>query len=79
MLIGLVTGLIMQGSGGVSIVGNLIVGVMGAFLGNFLYRHLCELYRQESIFSYGLIGSLVAAFVGAVLLLWIKRAFISGE
>jgi uncharacterized membrane protein YeaQ/YmgE (transglycosylase-associated protein family) len=49
---------------GFGLIGNLIVGVIGAFVGGFLFRIL-------GLTAGGLIGSLVVAFVGAVVLLFI--------
>ena len=59
---GWLAGLVMKG-GGFGIVGNLIVGVIGAILGGFLFNQL----GLSS--GGGLIGALVTALVGAVLLL----------
>jgi uncharacterized membrane protein YeaQ/YmgE (transglycosylase-associated protein family) len=57
--------------GGFGFVGNLVVGVVGAFLGGFLFSAL-------GITSYGFVGALVTATIGAVVLLFIvgliKRA-----
>ena len=44
----------------------LIIGVVGAFLGGFLFRLL-------HLAAYGLIGELVIATVGAVILLFVLR------
>jgi uncharacterized membrane protein YeaQ/YmgE (transglycosylase-associated protein family) len=67
LLIGLVAGWlagqIMKGKG-FGLVGNLIVGCIGAFIGGFLFDVL-------GIFARGLIGSLVAALAGALVLLWV--------
>jgi uncharacterized membrane protein YeaQ/YmgE (transglycosylase-associated protein family) len=67
LLIGLVAGwlagLVMKGKG-FGLIGNMIVGVVGAFLGGFLFRFL-------GIAAGGMVGSLVVAFVGAVVLLFI--------
>ena len=67
LLIGLVAGWlagqIMKGAG-FGLVGNLIVGVIGAFVGGFIFDTL-------GIATYGLIGSLIAALVGAIVLLWV--------
>ncbi|MCP4664463.1 MAG: GlsB/YeaQ/YmgE family stress response membrane protein [bacterium] len=60
---GWLAGLFMKGRG-FGILVNLIVGVIGAFLGGFLLGKL-------GIDTYGLIGTLIAAFVGAVILLFI--------
>ncbi|KAA0226727.1 GlsB/YeaQ/YmgE family stress response membrane protein [bacterium] len=69
LLIGLaagwLAGTIMKGSG-FGLIGNLVVGVIGALLGGFIFDVL-------SIQSYGLIGSLVMSVVGAVALLALIR------
>lgn len=69
LLIGLaagwLAGTIMKGSG-FGLIGNLVVGVIGALLGGFIFDVL-------NIQSYGLIGSLVMSVVGAVALLALIR------
>ena len=45
---------------------NLLVGVVGAFLGGFLANLL-------GITFYGFLGSLVVATVGAIVFLWLLR------
>ena len=62
---GWLAGQIMKGSG-FGLVGNLVVGVVGAMLGGIL---LDLLYLGAS----GFIGSLVTAVIGAVVLLWATR------
>jgi uncharacterized membrane protein YeaQ/YmgE (transglycosylase-associated protein family) len=70
LLIGLaagwLAGQIMKG-GGFGLLGDLIVGVIGAFLGGFLFRLL-------GLTASGLIGELVTATVGAIVLLLLLRA-----
>lgn len=64
---GWLAGLFVKGHGfGIWV--NIIVGIIGAFIGGFLLSML-------GIGTYGLIGELVASFVGAVILLWIMRMF----
>ncbi|EPR41500.1 Transglycosylase-associated protein [Desulfovibrio sp. X2] len=60
---GWLAGKIMRG-GGFGLGGNLIVGVIGALVGGFLFGVL-------GIHTYSLIGSLVTATVGAIVLLWL--------
>jgi uncharacterized membrane protein YeaQ/YmgE (transglycosylase-associated protein family) len=60
---GWLAGQIMKG-GGFGIVGNLVVGVIGALLGGWLFRAL-------GISAYGLAGSLIVATVGAIVLLFL--------
>ncbi len=71
LLIGLVAGWlagqIMEG-GGFGVLGDLIVGVLGAILGGWLFGFL-------GIFpGGGLIGSLIVATIGAIIFLAILRA-----
>jgi uncharacterized membrane protein YeaQ/YmgE (transglycosylase-associated protein family) len=71
LLIGLaagwLAGKIMKGHS-FGLLGNLIVGVIGAFLGGFLFRLL-------GLLTIGLLGSLVSATVGAIVLLFILQKF----
>lgn len=62
---GWLAGIIMKG-GGFGVLGNLVVGVIGAILGSFLFG-------LTGIAPGGLIGSLITATVGAVVLLALLR------
>ncbi|MDN6322696.1 MAG: GlsB/YeaQ/YmgE family stress response membrane protein [Halomonas sp.] len=62
-LAGWIAGNIMRG-GGFGILGNIGVGIVGAFIGRMLFGLL-------GLASGNIIGSLVTATVGAVVLLWI--------
>lgn len=70
LLIGLaagwLAGKVMKGSG-YGLIGDLIIGVIGAYLGAWIFGLL-------HIAAGGLIGLLVTAFVGAVVLVWLLRA-----
>jgi len=74
LLIGLVAGwlasTLMKGRG-LGLVGNLVVGVIGAFFGGFLFSVL-------GISAGGLVGLLITATVGAVVLLLLIRLIKSG-
>jgi uncharacterized membrane protein YeaQ/YmgE (transglycosylase-associated protein family) len=67
LIIGLVAGWlagqVMKGKG-FGLIGNIVVGVVGAFIGGLVFDSL-------GIAAYGLLGSLIAAFVGAVILVWL--------
>jgi len=69
LLIGLaagwLAGQIMKG-GGFGIIGDLIVGVIGAVLGGWLFGLL-------GVGAGGLLGALIVATVGAIVLLFILR------
>jgi uncharacterized membrane protein YeaQ/YmgE (transglycosylase-associated protein family) len=70
LLIGLIAGWlagkVIRG-GGYGVVGDMIVGVIGAFIGGWLFSLI-------GISAGGLIGSIITAFVGAVVLILILRA-----
>ncbi len=71
LLIGLIAGWlasqVMRGRGrGYGLIGDLLVGVIGAFLGGWLFSLL-------HISLAGILGSLITAFVGAVVLLYLIR------
>jgi uncharacterized membrane protein YeaQ/YmgE (transglycosylase-associated protein family) len=53
--------------GGYGVVGDLIVGCIGALLGGFLFRTV-------GILTYGLLADLIVATIGAVVLIFILRA-----
>jgi len=61
---GFLAGNIMKG-GGFGILGNIIVGILGGILGGWLFDFL-PFDTGE-----GMIGQLITALVGAVVLLWI--------
>jgi uncharacterized membrane protein YeaQ/YmgE (transglycosylase-associated protein family) len=61
---GWLAGLIMKG-GGFGIVGNIIVGVLGALAGGYLFDVL-----NISIAS-GIVGSLITAVIGSVVVLFV--------
>jgi len=63
---GWVAGQLMKGSG-FGVVGNIVVGVIGALLGGFLFRTLGVSAGG------GLLGSLIVATIGAVVLLFLLR------
>lgn len=65
LIAGWLAGKIMRGRG-LGVMWNLVVGVIGALLGGFLFRLV-------GLSAHGLLGSLVMATVGAVVLLFIVR------
>ena len=62
---GWLAGQLMRG-GGYGLIGDLVIGVIGSFLGGWVLGAL-------GIFTSGLIGSLVTATIGAVLLVFLVR------
>lgn len=63
---GWLAGLAMRGSG-YGLLGDIVVGIIGAVLGGWLFGQL-GIWPGG-----GLVGSLIVAFVGAVLLLFLIR------
>ncbi|MGP9803783.1 MULTISPECIES: GlsB/YeaQ/YmgE family stress response membrane protein [unclassified Paracoccus (in: a-proteobacteria)] len=51
---------------------NIVLGIVGALLGNWLFRLLFDATLG------GIIGQLIVAVIGAVILIWLVRA-ISGR
>jgi uncharacterized membrane protein YeaQ/YmgE (transglycosylase-associated protein family) len=66
-LAGWLAGVLMKGRG-FGILGNIVVGVIGAVLGGFLFNLL-------GIVAGGLLGSIITATAGAVVLLFVASLF----
>ena len=64
-LAGWLCGVLTKGSG-FGAAGNVIVGIVGAFLGNFCFSLL-------GIYAASLLGHLVFALAGALLFVWLLR------
>jgi uncharacterized membrane protein YeaQ/YmgE (transglycosylase-associated protein family) len=72
ILIGLVAGWLagqLMKGGGFGVIGDIVVGVVGALIGGFLFRALGVSSGG------GLIGALVVATIGAVVLIFLLRLF----
>ena len=67
LVAGFLAGQVMKG-GGYGIVGDIVMGIIGAFVGGFLASLL------GFTGSAGLLGSIVVAFIGACVLIAIVRA-----
>ena len=65
---GWLAGKLMKGKG-FGLIGDLIVGVIGAYLGGWIFESL-DISTGE-----GFIGSLITALVGAIILLFVLRLF----
>ena len=72
LIAGWLAGQFMKG-GGYGIIGDIIVGIIGAFIGGFVF----SLLLPGS--SVGLIGSIVVAFIGAIILIALLRALTRGR
>jgi uncharacterized membrane protein YeaQ/YmgE (transglycosylase-associated protein family) len=71
LVVGLVAGLLasfVMGGTGLGLIGDIIIGICGAFFGGWLFRTL----NITSPFG-GLGGTIFVAFIGAVVLLGIIR------
>jgi uncharacterized membrane protein YeaQ/YmgE (transglycosylase-associated protein family) len=66
---GWLAGIIMKGKG-FGFLMNLVIGIVGGFLGGWLFSLL-----KINLHSGSIVGSLLAALVGAVILLWIISLF----
>jgi uncharacterized membrane protein YeaQ/YmgE (transglycosylase-associated protein family) len=70
VVIGLIAGWLATAvvGGGFGLIGDIVVGIVGAFLGGFVFRalHIGTPFR-------GLAGTIFVAFIGAILLLLILR------
>jgi uncharacterized membrane protein YeaQ/YmgE (transglycosylase-associated protein family) len=76
-LAGWLASLVVRG-GGLGLVGDILVGVIGAFLGGFLLSQVFpSLYAFTGGFTGFSVGSLIVAFIGAVVLLLITRVFMA--
>lgn len=64
-LAGWISGLISKGRG-FGLVGNMIVGIVGAFLGGFVFGLV-------GISAHNFLGQLIFAILGALLFLWLLR------
>jgi uncharacterized membrane protein YeaQ/YmgE (transglycosylase-associated protein family) len=71
LIVGLVAGVLaslVMGGSGYGLIGDIIIGIIGAFVGGWLFRAL----GTSSPFG-GLGGVIFVAFIGAVVLLFILR------
>lgn len=72
ILIGLVAGWLagqLMKGGGFGVIGDIVVGVVGALLGGFLFRSLGVSSGG------GLFGAVIVATIGAVVLIFVLRLF----
>ena len=65
LIAGWLAGKIMKGKG-FGLVGDLLVGVLGAIVGSWIFSEM-------GIWHYGILGSIIVALLGAVLLLYLLR------
>jgi uncharacterized membrane protein YeaQ/YmgE (transglycosylase-associated protein family) len=71
LIVGLVAGVLasmVMGGTGYGLIGDIIIGIVGAFVGGWILRTL-----GASVPVSGLPGVIIVAFIGAVVLLFILR------
>jgi uncharacterized membrane protein YeaQ/YmgE (transglycosylase-associated protein family) len=71
LIVGIVSGWlagVVSRGGGFGLWGDLITGIVGAYVGGFLFNMM-------GISAYGMIGSIVVSTIGAVVFLWVLRMF----
>ena len=76
LFVGLVAGWLASAvvGGGFGLVGDIVVGIVGSFLGGFIFRQLGTGHVPA-----GLPGTILVAFVGAVVLLLLLRLISRGR
>ncbi len=76
LIVGLVAGVLASFvmGGGYGLIGNIIIGIVGAFVGGWLFRELGVASPVR-----GLAGTIFVAFIGAVVLLFILRLIRGGR
>jgi len=76
LIVGLIAGVLaslVMGGTGYGLIGDIIIGIVGAFVGGWLFRQL----GVTSPFG-GLTGTIFVAFIGAVVLLFVLRVLRRG-
>ncbi|MBW3630747.1 MAG: GlsB/YeaQ/YmgE family stress response membrane protein [Gemmatimonadetes bacterium] len=76
IIVGLVAGVLaslVMGGTGYGIIGDIIIGIVGAFVGGWLFSQL----GVASPFA-GVAGTIFVAFIGAVVLLFVLRLIRGG-
>ncbi len=71
LIVGLVAGVLasmVMGGTGYGLIGDIIIGIVGAFVGGWIFRHL-----GVGVPFRGLGGVIFVAFIGALVLLFILR------
>lgn len=75
LIVGLIAGVLAAlVVGGVGLVGDIIVGIVGAFVGGWIFKQL----GVSTPFS-GLAGTIFTAFIGAVVLLFLLHVIMRGR
>jgi uncharacterized membrane protein YeaQ/YmgE (transglycosylase-associated protein family) len=82
IIIGLIAGWLasmVMGRGGYGLVGDIIVGLIGALIGGFIVQLIPGLGGAIDFGTSGFWTSLVVAFIGAVVLIFLARTLTKGR
>jgi uncharacterized membrane protein YeaQ/YmgE (transglycosylase-associated protein family) len=75
IIVGIIAGwlakMVIRGEGPGGVLGDLVVGVVGAIAGGLLFN----LFGRPGATGVN-VGSIVVAFIGAVVVLWLMRQFV---
>ncbi len=69
MVAGWVAGLVMKGKG-FGLIGNMVIGVVGALVGGWLAGSLFSIHQPITGFN---LSTIIVAFLGAVIVLYVAR------
>lgn len=70
LIAGWLAGLVVKG-GGYGVLGDIILGIVGALIGGFLASALFNVPNPVSGIN---VTTIIVAFIGAVILIWLLRA-----
>lgn len=71
LIVGLIAGVLaslVMGGTGYGLIGDIVIGIVGAFVGGWLFRSM-----GVAVPLAGLAGTILVAFIGAVVLLFVIR------
>lgn len=71
LIAGFLAGKVMKG-GGFGVLMDIVIGIVGAMIGGWVFG-LVGIFPGGGLIGGGLIGSILVAFVGACILLWLVR------
>ena len=77
LIVGLIAGVLaslVMGGTGYGLIGDIVIGIVGAFVGGWLFRQLGVASPLR-----GLAGTIFVAFIGAVVLLFVLRLIRGGR
>lgn len=70
LVVGLIARWIVPGAAPGGPIADIIVGILGAVIGSWLYR----LFGHVGVTGYNNLPSFICALIGAIVLLWVLRA-----